>query len=215
MDICKNYFEYSFRTACGFPKIILTGTKQDWVKLYHKTEKLLNTKVDPYFGKKWGNALLPILKRFVMAFDGKIDCLFWNSMIKRGATFGSGSWSWYSGWINVFFPIIRGKMNQYCVPYGISCDYVRKGLKKSGSGNDAQHYPKGLSSAPVEWQYHNVAFKLKFIGGFIGVQKNKENELSPMVGYIIGEKTTENEQVVKDVEKMMKDKNMKKLIPDK
>ena len=65
MDICKNYFSYTVRTCCGFPKITLTGTKEDWIKIYNKTEKLLKTKVDATFGKKWGNALLPVLQRYI------------------------------------------------------------------------------------------------------------------------------------------------------
>ena len=65
MDICKNYFEYLCCTHCGFPRITLTGTKQDWVKIYNKSEKLLKEKVDPEFGKTWSKALLPILQRYV------------------------------------------------------------------------------------------------------------------------------------------------------
>ena len=63
MDICKNYFEYRCCTKCGFPQITLTGTKQDWIKIYNKSEKLLKEKVDPEFGEKWSKALLPILQR--------------------------------------------------------------------------------------------------------------------------------------------------------
>ena len=65
MDICKNYFRYGMRTCCGFPKITLTGTKEDWIKIYNKSEKLLKTKVDPKFGQTWGDALLPVLQRCV------------------------------------------------------------------------------------------------------------------------------------------------------
>ena len=126
-------------------------------------------------------------------------------MIKRGARHGSGGWSWYSGWFNVFYPIIRGSMNDYCVPYESSVAYVTSGLKKSPRGNDVNYYPNGLSSAPVKWEYYNVVFKFKFIGGFIGVEKSKENELSPMVGYIIGEQTKVNQQVMKDIKNVVKD----------
>ena len=65
MDICKNYFEYRFYTCCGFPSLTLSGTKQDWIKIYQKTQTLLSTKVDKEFGENWGNALLPVLARYV------------------------------------------------------------------------------------------------------------------------------------------------------
>ena len=150
-----------------------------------------------------------------MAFDGKIDCLFWNSMIKRGATYGSGSWSWYSGWFNVFYPIIQGAANKYCVPYESRVGYVKSGFKNASRNgeNDVNFYPHGLSSAPVKWINYSVEFKLKFIGGFIGVQRSKENELSPMVGYIIGEQTKENIQVMQDVKNVLK--NNKEVIKPK
>ena len=66
MDICKNYFEYMCYTACGFPKVTLNGTKQDWILLHNKAKQLLETKVEPEFGKKWGDALLPVLTRYVV-----------------------------------------------------------------------------------------------------------------------------------------------------
>ena len=62
------YFSYTFRTCCGFPKITLTGTKEDWIKIYTKTEKLLKDKVEPKWGKQWSQALLPILKRYVYMY---------------------------------------------------------------------------------------------------------------------------------------------------
>eukprot|EP01084_Bolivina_argentea_P280719 480129_1 len=100
MDICKNYFSYGMQTCCGFPKITLDGTKKDWIKLKAKCEKLLSEKVDKKFGNIWGKALFPLLDRFIVAFDGNIDGLFWNSMIKRGAVHGSGGdgYMLYSGW---------------------------------------------------------------------------------------------------------------------
>ena len=78
MDICKSYFKYILRTRCGFPKITLTGTKQDWIKIYNKSEKLLKEKVDPKFGETWSKALLPILQRliFLVFFSFFCTCVF-------------------------------------------------------------------------------------------------------------------------------------------
>ena len=44
------------------------------------------------------------------------DATFWNSMIKRGGTLGSGYRTWFNGWINIFFPYIQKDFNRYCVP---------------------------------------------------------------------------------------------------
>ena len=66
MDICKSYFQFVVRTRCGFKYITLTGTKNDWIKIYKKTKTLLKEKVEPNWGKEWSKALLPILKRYVL-----------------------------------------------------------------------------------------------------------------------------------------------------
>ena len=219
MDICKNYFQYIFVTRCGFPKITLDGSKDDWTLLYDKTKKLLldSGKVKKQFGIEWSHALLPVLSRFIGAFDGNIDCLFWNSMIKRGAHLNSGGYDWYTGWINVFFPIIKGNKNEYCVPYSNSVDYVMIGkftdintswFKPGISGNDVNYYPNGLGSAPVIWDYYGLIFKLKFIAGFFGIEQNKDTyELVPKVGWLIGESKKENEQTMKDLERLIDNNN--------
>ena len=114
MDICKNYFSYRVATGCGFPQITLDGTKEDWIRLKQKTSALLKGKVEGQFGTKWAKALLPLLDRFIGAFDGEIDSLFWNSMIKRGGRGGSGGYSYFSGWFNILYVNI----------YNFVCKYI-------------------------------------------------------------------------------------------
>merc|ERR1719474_2151866 len=173
MDICKNYFEYMFCTDCGFPQITLDGTKSDWVRLKQKTNYLLKNKVDRQSGAEWGESLLPLLDRFIGAFDGEIDCLFWNSMIKRGST-GSGGYDFFSGWINILFPFMgNSEKNMYCVPYSIEHAYVQQGLERErhvwhGSdgqetGGDVHKYPSGLAKAPVTWRYYGEYIPMRFI----------------------------------------------------
>ena len=193
MDICKNYFNYMMMTRCGFPQITLDGTKQDWIKLKAKTVKILNEKVDKKFGAEWGKALLPLLDRFIAAFDGDIDCLFWNSMIKRGSRTGSGACTWYSGWINILFPFVNGsETNRYCVPYNTSLDYVSKNGDGShfyndvGRGPKEDEFPLGIASAPVIWDRLGEIIDMKFISGFIGyTQDPKSMEICPNVGWCI------------------------------
>ena len=202
MDICKNYFSYMCFTRCGFPEITLAGKKQDWEKLKAKTEQLLETKVDKQFGDEWGKALIPVLDRFIDAFDGKIDAVFWNSMIKRGATGGSGGYSWYSGWFNILFPFLTDKKNPMCVPYSDKHSYVQSGFVKRGIGygeNKQTDYPIGLSSAPVTWNKMGQMIEMKFLAGFVGFtsteierkqdEKDKETiktyELCPNVAWCV------------------------------
>ncbi len=209
MDICKNYFEYEFICVplCGFPQITLSGNKSDWVKLKEKVEKLLEIKVTKKFGKQWGESLLPLLDRFIAAFDGDIDCLFWNSMAKSGVTVTELSSSggpmyqrdhWFSGWFNILFPFICSnqgefKDNTFCRPYSMNDDYVKGGVKNAGDhGNDIKVYPIGLSSAPVKTKYIEAAtekeynYKMKFVSGMIGyTQCDKTYQIEPVTGWMI------------------------------
>ena len=145
MDVCKNYFVYAMGTLCGFPKITLDGNRADWVRLREKTSVLLRDKVRRQFGAEWRKALLPLLDRFIGAFDGEIDCLFWNSMIKSGATAMSGGYSVYTGWINILFPFTNeGTRNRFCIPYSMNMQYP---LGRD-SVMQTHEYPMGLSQAP-------------------------------------------------------------------
>ena len=93
-----------------------------------------------------------VLQRFINAYDGKIDCLFWNSMVRRGAIAGSGFEQLpkpgseidgcYAGWLNVFFP------------YNES----RKGPGGMGGGNDKN---KKIQSAEVEFNEYCVPYSKK------------------------------------------------------
>eukprot|EP00484_Ammonia_sp_Unknown_P009678 CAMPEP_0197077568 /NCGR_PEP_ID=MMETSP1384-20130603/212682_1 /TAXON_ID=29189 /ORGANISM="Ammonia sp." /LENGTH=439 /DNA_ID=CAMNT_0042516433 /DNA_START=81 /DNA_END=1400 /DNA_ORIENTATION=+ len=197
MDICKNYFDYYCEFCCGFPEITIDGTKQDWIKLKQKTEQLLASKVDKKFGEQWGKALLPLLDRFIAAFEGNIDCVFWNSMIKRGATGGSGAFSYYCGWLNILFPFLKERENYYCVPYSMEREYVKQGFvleARGGSGGRVTDYPTGLASAPVTWNKMGQIIKLKFLAGFIGFQQDaKTLEICPNIGWCIAEEMSKEE----------------------
>eukprot|EP01083_Nonionella_stella_P010707 30466_1 len=209
MDICKNYFDYKMICvpACGFPKITLSGSKSDWVSLKHKADALLSDKVNKRWGAQWKEALLPLLDRFIGAYDGNIDGLFWNSMIKYGVTerelesSGGGSVyfrkEWFSGWFNILFPYVCRSdgtfvNNMYCQRFSKGHDYVGKPEDPGTDGGDIKQYPIGLSSAPVEMFYidakteEEYLYDMKFISGIIGyTQCAKTLEIEPVTGWLI------------------------------
>lgn len=171
-------------SKCGFAEITLDGTKKDWINLKEKARILLDTKVDKKFGVQWSKSLLPLLDKFIIAFDGEIDCLFWNSMIKRGSRSGN---QWYSGWINILFPYIEQKINDYCVPYDITEDYVCN----TGDGPSPNKFPIGLGVAPVIWVRYGKIISMKFLAGFMGYKQDPETlEICPNIGWCIATSKT-------------------------
>lgn len=116
-------------------------------------------------------------------------------MIKKGAIYGSGAYSYYSGWVNVFFPLINQHFNPYCKPYKDNEEYVMSGLEQASHGMECGLYPNGLATAPVTWKYYDNSFDLKFISGFFGTKQNKNNkEVSPLIGWVIAEKTEDENE---------------------
>ncbi len=52
---------------------------------------------------------MPVLEKFLEAYDGKVDSRFWNSSYKIIDSKGSGAVSKVNGWINNFYPYINKK----------------------------------------------------------------------------------------------------------
>jgi len=101
----KEFFEYSMSmTMCGIPKVKLLGTEKDWKTLIEKVEGL-----DTYGLKVWVDALLPILNKFLLAYQGEVDTVFWDTCIKYVPVWGSGEEPYFEGWILNFFPFNNRK----------------------------------------------------------------------------------------------------------
>eukprot|EP01083_Nonionella_stella_P045870 122937_1 len=222
MNSLINSYLYDESTACGFPSITLCGKKDDWLLLRDKTVSILDKKCDKQFNRDWSECLLPILDRFVSVYDGDIDAVFWNSMIKRGAMSGSnGMVQWYSGWINCFFPIINNHDNQWCEPYSFDIGYIQSGLKNEDKygGIEVNSFPIGLCHAdavilsdvspeasPEEDRQssssgsHSVDAdpnahheNIKVVSGFIGYTQDRLSlALRPVVGWFAVADTAQN-----------------------
>ncbi|KIM88942.1 hypothetical protein PILCRDRAFT_813943 [Piloderma croceum F 1598] len=100
MATLKAYFSYKMTLMCGIPRVTLEGEKEDWEKILTRLEKLKE------YGDKttaWYHLLVPVISRFVRAFDGpdaeeNID--FWQKVAHYQGG-GSGP-RWIAGWINAF-----------------------------------------------------------------------------------------------------------------
>ena len=97
MATLQAYFTYGCVSLCGIPRVTLLGTRDDWVQLRTRVDKL------PSFGEQptqWHKLLAPILSRFVKSFDSpnsQANVDFWQTACSHHADM---SWqSYLTGWI--------------------------------------------------------------------------------------------------------------------
>ncbi|KAJ7058763.1 hypothetical protein C8F01DRAFT_281687 [Mycena amicta] len=140
MATLKSYFEYVYcEVCCGIPRVTLAGEKSDWQKILQRVEKLKEYGVEMI---AWYHLLVPVLERFVWAFDDPThtrNISFWQN-VAHYQPGGSGP-SYYSGWISAF------------------CAFNDKGKwmgQRLKQGGDAQEAPDSLSAKAFWAKYGAV-----------------------------------------------------------
>ncbi len=166
MDVVKKYFDYHCFTMCGFPKITLEGTMEDWVKLRCKILRVVNKYCMPNFRQAWLSKLGFVLDKLVDARDESTptDVVFWDDMIKIGGGNGSGETPWISGWINVFFPYGKNKE----LVMGKKIKFTNFSTGRSSVNVSLDQTPMNLNS------------------GFCGIQYDEDtHEVTPLVAWFL------------------------------
>lgn len=172
MAAMKSYFGYKMRTCSGIPWIELRGTLQDWISIRDRSQKMFGE-----FMPDYAELLIPVLDQFVAAYQGQVDHLFWQSMVKRvqhGQ--GSGSYSTVSGWISLLYPYLDDGKNKL----------KRWQEMQSSHGPEPSDFPNIVSSVPVEWDYMGEQILLHFHAGMFGMAQDPESmALSTNIGWIV------------------------------
>ncbi|XP_077977172.1 uncharacterized protein LOC144432769 [Glandiceps talaboti] len=201
MEAMKSYFKYTMWSFCGIPSVTLEGTTEDWISIRERTAKLAH-----YDLGWWTTHLLPVLDQFINASKGEVDKSFWSSIYKMN---DESDGTYITGWIVTLFPYIsyetfgdksfnpqapfdrvRGPtytvfaQNQWLSKWSEDLKPFRRG------GLRTDIIPSGLSAAPYIWEYFDESFKMKFIGGFMGVSQDTESlALRPELGWAVVEDT--------------------------
>jgi hypothetical protein len=175
MDAMQSYFDYRLRTLCGFPSITLEGTIEDW-----KDIKSRVTYIGEFGLEWWTNHLLPVIDKVIDSVNGNVDIEFWRSFLKISG--GSGG-PHVSGWINTLFPYLDDNRKNYGIEYS---KYLNRPF---GGGPNPYNFPIGLSSVPFKWEYYDIVYNMRFVGGIIGVSQSKDLTVRPEAGWAI----TDNE----------------------
>ena len=101
MDMMQQYFVYGLRGGCGIPSVTLLGTLDDWKSIRNGAQALKGYDCD-----WWLDELLPVLDQFVAAASGTVNREFWGSLCSIAG--GSGDDVPFTGWMNSFFPYVKG-----------------------------------------------------------------------------------------------------------
>ena len=150
---------------CGIPSVTLEGTRSDWEDLLDRILKLASFGNEP---AQWARLLIPILTRFVEAFDGKPDVPFWGRVVNI-YNMGSGP-TYLSGWITAFCAWgsegkwMGGSLPTYSEPITIKASMERSISPKEGKRGenliiDGQAYPT-IDTDDVPVAYCDVPVRL-------------------------------------------------------
>lgn len=204
MHAMQKYFSYMMRLGCGFPYILLEGTKEDWTKLKHSTARLLS-KLDK-FGTEWSQCLLPLLDKMTEPFDGVVDKLFWNAMFVLSPRWGPSGMHVHfvlmSGWVNIFFPYLHPKgydhgfrnkddsyvRNPYCIPYDekkVLETEKMGGENRENIAPDWELFPDGRLFAPGTMVLPPKTYDIRYYSGFLGVNQDGAGVISTQVGWYV------------------------------
>merc|ERR1712066_22159 len=97
-------------TLCGIPGVEMKGNLDDWNHLIKKTENLkemLQLIMKELGLSHWFTSTLTTLKKLVDTYKGNPDKEWWGHILSWNQTYGSGSRSWWSGWMIDF--LMAGK----------------------------------------------------------------------------------------------------------
>jgi len=105
MSSLQKYFDYSARTSCGIPGVDMSGTMEDWFKLYqklHQLESLLKPILGDLEMVGWFKKTKVILNNLLDTYRGEPDIEWWGHILSWNERYGSGAREWFSGWMTEF-----------------------------------------------------------------------------------------------------------------
>lgn len=206
MECVKSFFEFSVRSRCGIPEVVLEGEAGDWTRLREKTETLGTT----FNVKWWTDELVPTLDQIAENAAGEDNPQLWENIYKR--VDGSGG-PFLSGWILKFFPYL-GKNKPTLNPMFLDADSQQEWLvQTSRRGNSSygnrsgvvdeeiqrkessavyhittESLPSSLCKVPFIWQYVGETYKMEFLAGFTGFTQDSESlHVRPKIGWAVRE----------------------------
>ncbi|KAL9610824.1 MAG: hypothetical protein Q9167_004493 [Letrouitia subvulpina] len=179
MGTLQKYFSYKFTLCCGLPSVTLLGTRDDWMEILKRLERLPQLGAEP---ERFSQLLYPVIQNFIQTFDSPDSMEVKNFWLKIAHRWSGGSGPTYlSGWITSFcFWDADGKSM-----------YFNRGKEPSGPVKQAgwdpctagcqlgqtlyhkveiQDVPVGYTSVPVTIDDNGTVYKTKMVAGSLGIK---------------------------------------------
>ena len=191
MGTFKKYYKYSLCLAgCGIPYIILEGSSLDYKKILYKSQELKKYKFDWYI-----NRIIPHIKKMIEAKSGKIDINYFKDMIQKkevteakigrsGIKENEEKVDYISGWFLNFFGFYESKND-----LGQIYNFLDKSIKVKDFdklANQVLFVPFKIVGSTTKKE-----FLMKYKAGFVGCAQNENNEVYPVMGWLISQCTKE------------------------
>jgi hypothetical protein len=120
MNTMKSFFHYTrIIPFCGIRHAVLLGSLEDWQRLLERVRGLRAYGVTSDWLDYISN-LEPVLEQFIRTYNGDVDREFWDKVMNvTGASAGSGSTTYISGWALAFYGMHgqRVELGELADPY--------------------------------------------------------------------------------------------------
>jgi len=167
MNGLKSFFAYTCRTLCGIKSVHFEGTDKDWELLLAKV-KDIRTIITSESWSSYITGMEDLITKFIATRQGKFALEWWRKVVDiEHVGRGSGSRSFYSGWILQLFYSTFQKSKVESPP------------------------SPPLFSVPVKLETDGKTYPMIVKGGIVGINYDKvKNLYTPIsgLGVFSGEK---------------------------
>ena len=191
LDSLQKYYKFELDEGCTLTKVKLLGVLNDWLIIKQKVENLKK-----YHIFWWIEHLLPILDKFIKAFEGEEDKIFWNSIIKRVEPARSETKNYADGWILNLFPYVYDEYND-TYKKNPALRKIEEFLNFDDQIKESNVLkedvisllPDGLNSIPfkfIDLGNNRMEYDMRLSSGFMGCQLEGEF-IKPVIGCCVTE----------------------------
>ena len=188
MGAFQKYFKYiMYLSGCGIPYLIIEGTAEDYEKIYSKTKELRKYDFEWYIDR-----ILPIIQKFIEAKKGNVDVEFFKNIVqdKKITEYHAG----LSGLNGKYEEVdgIKGWILKFFAYYSNMKEGENEAKIFQGEQIKVKNF-ENLANQMLEVPFTIVdksgkSHPMKYNVGFIGCDKNEENEIFPVTGWIVSHK---------------------------